>query len=1341
MASDNPSLSYLGIEQGLSNNGVNCIHQDKYGFMWFGTSDGLNRFDGYTFKIFRNRLNDTTSLVNSDVMSIHEDRIGNILVGTKQGASIYNSATGKFSQIQFRSFIKSKGLQRTSSVIFGFEKDMQANVFIATEGHGLLIYRQNQLRADQISFEMSKENRTNYSVQSVKVDQQKRVWLFVQGYGLCLYNYKSNTVQLINGSITTAKCIQPDRQGNIWIGNERGLYQYDIASKSIVAHHTAVGFLSYIDVHNLSIDQKNQLWISTDGGGVTIYDLKTYKLTYLLAGKGRNQLTSGAVMTVLEDKDGRKWIGTLRGGINIVDERKNRFKTVSNNTLDKNGLISNFILSFCEDKSGEVWVGTDGKGVALWNRNNNSFTNYSHQPNQQHSLSNNNIASIIKDHKNDIWMATYGGGVNKFDKSTSTFQYYPCYNKVTKNINQNTWIIYEDRLKNLWVGTIQGGLYLFNRSTKKFEIFDLTLGDIYSIAEDKNGELWVGTFASLVKIDRKGRKHRVYRLDREVRTIYEDNQGDFWVGTRGGGLLLFDRNTGKYKTFTENDGLPGNSLLNILEDNSGNLWISTFGGLSRFNPAKRQFRNFYGADGLQSNQFNYNAALKLKSGELLFGGINGFNIFFPNEIKPFVSAPKLLITDLRINTVPYEQDANFEDKKTVYELEEITIPYDQAVLSVDFTALEYSTPDKISYAYYLEGWDNGWNNSFKVRTISYSKLREGNYKLRIKSTNAEGLWLNNERLLLVKVLPPWWRSWWAYFLYTLAGCATLYIYTLYQKKQNMLRYQIQLAHVKVAQEIELNEKKLSFFTNISHEFRAPLTLIINPIKEFLNSSTTQVDTKDLIVVYRNARRLLSLVDQLLHFRKSDADDLKVVEFNLVSFCKEVYICFTQQAKSRNIQFDFNCSQDLISIFADKEKIEIALFNLVANAFKFTPNGGKIKLSITALEEDVEIHVTDTGSGISKEIGARLFEKFFQVFERGSQSKTGFGIGLYLVKKFIENHSGSVSYTSEPGVGTDFVIRLLKGKAHFNPQFIYEHGDEAPLFLDELIDDNQYELEELSDVLDDPSFEVITEKPTMLVVDDNDEIRNYVKHLFKQEYTIYEADSGEYGLQLVKKHIPDIVITDVVMKQLSGVELCMEIKADPALNHIPVILLTSSSSAEIKLKGIENGADDYITKPFDKDILIARVSNLLKSRSNLQKFFYNEVTLKSHDYNVSNEYKDFLEKCIAISEKHLGNPNFNIKTLTDEIGMSHSVLYKRVKSISGKSVNEFIRIIRLRKVAELFINTDCKVNEAAFEAGFSDLKYFREQFTKLFGLRPSEYIKKYRKPFNKGYKLNGKIVKD
>jgi streptogramin lyase len=611
------------------------------------------------------------------------------------------------------------------------------------------------------------------------------------------------------------------------------------------------------------------LWVATDGGGINILNIATGVINHLVPDQYKKSLTSASVYAIYEDKESRKWIGTLRGGINIIDLQKNKFKTIAHDPYNKNSLINNFVLSFCEDTDGSIWIGTDGGGLSYWDRAKNTYTNYQHNQNDLNTISNNFITSIVKDSRSDIWIATYGGGINRYNRKDHSFTRYRCIYTAFKLEDRNVWKLFEDSQGNLWAGTCAGGrLYRYDRQTDKFELFDESLNDVITLMEDRQGDLWAGTFNELIRIDTKSKRHQKFRPGSSVRTIYEDKAGVLWIGTEGGGLQQLNRKSLTFTRYTESDGLSANSVLNILEDKSRNLWISTFNGLSKLDINRKVFKNFYESDGLQSNQFNYNAALVSKRGEFLFGGIRGFNIFYPDSITAAGSIPQLTLTALKINNVPVEQDSVFTKGKNLFTIDKITLPYEKAMLSVDFVALEYSAPDKISYAYYLEGWDKDWNYVGKLRTANYSRLNDGRYTLRIKSTNAEGIWNTKERVIQITVLAPWYRTWWAYMIYIALAGAAIYFYLLYKNRQARLKYEIQVAHIEAEKEKELNEKKLSFFTNVAHEFRTPLTLIINPVKELLYSNGQAKDTGDLNIVYRNARRLLSLVDQLLLFRKA-----------------------------------------------------------------------------------------------------------------------------------------------------------------------------------------------------------------------------------------------------------------------------------------------------------------------------------------------------------------------------------------------------------------------------------------------------------------------------------------
>lgn len=1343
-AIDKTPITHLGIQHGLSNNSIRCIYQDHKGIMWFGTYDGLNRYDGYNFTVFRNKLNDSTSLPHNYIYAIHEDKQNNLWIGTGQGIAIYNGIYSRFKPAYYLPH-QSQEKRKITFNVNVIKSDTKGNVFIGTNGWGLLIKKENRDIAHQVPIIEGKQERTGYNVQTIKIDKQGLIWLFILDVGLCTLDTTDHTIRKVNDLVKSATSLEPDDDGNIWIGTSAGLYKYAVHSNSYTRHYTEEsGDLTTNRVVTLFYDKGKNLWIGTEGGGLNILDAQK-KFDYILPGEGKHDLSSESVFSIHSDNESRIWLGTLKGGINIIDPQKGRFQTISHKINDNNSLVNNFVSSFYEAKNGKLFIGTDGGGMSIWNRQSNTFTSYRHDAINPFSISNNSVSCIRQDQFNATWIATFGGGINKFNESTGLFEHFKCINDSTGEENKNAWLIYEDHDKNLWATTFGNGkLYKLNRPKNRFEAFDQILNDLISLTEDHKHTLWGGNSHELIQIDKQHKKHLTYEIGKPVRAIYEDKHYNLWIGTEGGGLILFDRATGKIASrYSDADGLSNNAVLNILEDENGYLWLSTFNGLSRFDVSTKQFKNFYQSDGLQSNQFSHNAALRLQSGELVFGGINGFNLFYPQNISFRNYMPPVIFTGIWINNKPgsavdkYIVNSPGDDR-----ISGLRVPFNQAVLSFHFTALEYSSPEKIKYAYFLDGWDNGWNYTDNIRAINYNNISEGNYTLRVKSTNAEGVWNSSEAIIKIKVLPPWYRAWWAWLLYISIAASLAYVYYRYRTRQAKLEYEIKLAHVNAEKEKEINEKRQSFFTNISHEFRTPLTLIINPVKDLLKKEPKEAkEHTELNVVYRNARRLLSLVDQLLLFRKAEnsADQIRITKLNFYELCKEVFLCFIQQARSKNIEYLFEASDQHLEVYADRNKMEIVFYNLLSNAIKYTEDGGKVIFKITEGHDKIEVAVIDTGYGIPQEAGDKLFEKFYQVKDKAIPAKPGFGIGLYLVKHFVDNHKGQISYESEPGKGTSFFVTLQKGNKHFAEQPLFEETKTEPGIFKEISDaepENNRPVKE-----DKAGLEaIITDIRSILVIDDNEQMRNYIAGIFSNQFTVYEADKAEDGLKLARQYLPDIIISDIVMGGMTGIELCRIIKETPSLNHIPVILLTGSFSPESKLQGVEGGADDYITKPFEKELLLARVGALLKNRQNLQKYFYNEITHQENTLKISAEYKEFLEACIAIVEKHLDNDEFSIQTLAEEIGMSHSRLYKKIKAISGQSANSFIRYIRLRKAAELFINTNYNVNETAFYVGIRDVKYFREQFQKAFGMKPSEYIEKYRRIFGKNFNLNEKAMK-
>jgi signal transduction histidine kinase/CheY-like chemotaxis protein/AraC-like DNA-binding protein len=642
----------------------------------------------------------------------------------------------------------------------------------------------------------------------------------------------------------------------------------------------------------------------------------------------------------------------------------------------------------------------------------------------------------------------------------------------------------------------------------------------------------------------------------------------------------------------------------------------------------------------------------------------------------------------------------------------------------------------------LAGRDKSWNHLYDQRNLNYTQLDAGTYTLKIRSTNSSGIWNPQIKLIKITVVPPWYRTWWAYVLYILMVASIFSAYLIYRLKQTRLKFEIKLIK-------ELNEKKLAFFTNISHELRTPLTLILNPVKELLHSDGKNVDLIDMSTVYRNSRRLLSLVDQLLLFKSTESEisALNPGWINIADTCHEVFLCFNNQIKKKKITYEFVRNDVNVYLYADREKIDIVLFNLLSNAIKYTSENGTVKLTVIELEKTIEVQIKDSGKGIPIQTKNKIFEKFYRINqENGNES--GFGIGLYLANKYMEVHEGELSYHSELGLGTTFIMRLPKPeKAHvveviakeeaaMDPTHIVKEliGAEEPITRDDL-----YDLDDLA------GTDIMPSKQTILLIDDDPDFRSYLKRILHKNFIVLEAETVDRGFELLLANDTDLIVCDVLLKGTSGVEFCSKIKDSPSFSHIPVFLLTGSSSPEIMLKGIECGADDYITKPFEKDLLIARIKSTLKSRVLLKKFFINEITLKQNQFKIPAEYSDFINNCIQIVEKHLEDEEFGSKQFTVEIGMSRSKLFRQIKSVSGLSIVEFMRYIRLRKAGQLLMETDMQIKEIAYKVGFIDQKYFREQFNKLFQMNPSEFINKYKNSMtdnkvNSAYRLSKKTNK-
>lgn len=1322
-------IGYIGIKNGLANNAVTSVYKDKRGLMWFGTYDGISRYDGYNFLSFRNEPDDANSLINNRIVSICGTQ-NEIWIGTKGGISVYDYLTNHFNTKYYLNAKTSKN--EPIDFVVNEIRDYKSNMYIATAGKGLLYCADKQQKITQIPLYVKGKLQWDYHVQGMDFDLSGNLWCTVAGVGLATMDASSKKLSVVLSDFTRVGVVLYDKFSNVWVDIDGGLLKYNAKNRTTRIYTNQE--IQYPISDLMCKSNKKELWVATNGNGVVKYNYASDTFSSLTESLNEEKLNSNAITSLYLDNENRVWIGTLRGGVNKIEVRKSPFTTVSKNEKTKNTLPSDFILSLSEQDSQHLWIGTDGEGASLWDRKNNTFTNYSYNPNNPNSLSNNFVSAILKD-KKGTWFGTYGGGICFFNSQTRSFKKYNLFNPKFNTIQKNVWVLFRGKNNVLWVASPDDeGLYRYNETRDQFDFVDAKITGIISIAEDSNEYLWIGNFTKLIRLNPRTMKSQVIDTKYPVRSIISISNTKMLVGTEGGGLMIFNPQTSKRRFLTQRNGLPNNSILNIVRDNQGAYWCSTYNGIFVYNIDNDKITSYHDADGLQSNQFNYNAGLKLSTGEIVFGGIKGFNIINPKINGQFHDFPKLIINSIKVNNKLFDQSG-----LAVFGIDELRLPYDESMLNIEFAALEYSLPEKISYAYFLDGWDSQWHYVDNIRTANYSRLTEGDYVLKIKSTNAEGVWNTKTISLPITILPPWYRSGLAYFIYLLVIGFVIYVVDKYLREQRELKYEVKLSHDLAKQEKELNEKKLTFFTNISHEFRSPLTMIINPLKDIIYGTDQKIDPGAIEMVYSNSRRLLSLVDQLLLFRKTETETgkLKIGQVDIVELGKEVFSCFVHHAKTKKIDYSFSISEEKLFVYVDREKIEMALFNLISNALKFTEKeNGAVVVNLRCVDNEVVINVIDNGEGVLDADKEKIFNLFYQSNKNIKNNRKGFGIGLYLVKQFVNQHHGEVSCRDNEKGGATFEIKLLLGKEHFGDVEIREDLSDRTLFLEDALEDTVIQ-ENVLQTIEEPEnvSDLVKDSKSILIVDDNAQIRNYLKGILTPKYHVTAADSAEAALAIIKKIQPDIVVSDVVMGGMNGVDFCKQIKSDEELKHIPVILLTGGTSEDVKLKGAEVGADDYITKPFDNDYLLARISGILTRRDSEQTYLLNSVTRKSTSLKISDEDKKLIDSIVEVIDANLDVENFNVNDLALHLGMSYSLIYKKIKKITGKSVSEFTRNVRLRKVATLLITTDLHISEAASIAGFGDIKYFRKHFQQFYNLNPSEFKKKYQNVKDNKYILN------
>ena len=1362
-------LEHFSISQGLSTSVVNDIHQDKYGFIWFATDDGLNRFDGYTFKVYRKVINDTTSLCSSFVTTIYSDSKKRLWVGTITGLNLYNPECDCFQTI-----IPELNINAIS-------EDKEGNIIVGSYGGIRIIEPVNKKIVDLTVDEGLPDN----GILKLFCDRKGNI-LCISDYNLFTYSHSSRDIELLvkREKNETIVGIAHDIKGFLWLCTSKRLVKLDADNDYHVM--TIIPFekdlsKSERDIQFI-IDQQNDFWIGSNSK-LLRYNVSENHFDEINIIEKNLFVEKTQIEALYEDKMGNLWISVYGNGVFVKIKDKNLFNHYSKVPFNENSLSNSIVAAFAEDSDNRIWIGTWGGGINIFNQKNKTIQRYKFK---NESLNEEIFRSLLYEAPSTLWAVTSYNGVVKLDIKTNKYIYFhndnadsyiPCVSlrSIIKNSNGDIIIAGGD------------GIFKYEKNANHFVSFITDFKNVNNnqdslrfarvLMEDKYGNVWVGTHSlGLFKIKLKDKTIEQYKFSSNfkgnqinhniVYALKEDKRGLLWIGTMGGGLNVFNPSNKRFYHLTEESGLPNNTVNSILEDDD-KLWISTNNGLCQFQipgflysdtlsaeyfdkyDFTSNFIYYDQSDGIQSKEFKYAAAFKSSSGHMYFGGVNGINEFNPKNIKVNTTPPIILVTDFYVHGqkhLPSDKESALDS--TILQKKVIYLKHYQNFFSFDFVGINYNNPGKNKYKYRLKNFDNRWAET-KNRTASYMNVNPGEYVFEVMASNNDGVWTEESKKIEIKIIPPLWGRLWFQisFVFGLIGILfAFYRYRLYRVKQSNIllekkiekrthqlkesNHQLELQKQEV---LEMSDKlhhsdqmKLRFFTNISHDFRTPLTLILGPLEKLLSENkVTDYTRNQLSYVYKNALKLLKLINELLDFRKLDTGNLniKAQKIDVVKFLGYICSFYEQHARNRGITFKNIPAEEEISLWIDPDLMEKVFSNLLSNAFKYTKDGGNITISFDCKKTSpskAQICFEDDGKGISEEQINLIFNRYYQVensIEKNQQY--GSGIGLALCKEYVELHKGIITVANREQRGTRFTIELQKGKEHFSEEQIFNgsntydsHGFN-PAFAYEFIETQQ----NVNDQTED------TNKPSVLIVDDNTDIQRYIIDILSDEYRILVASNGEEGLKKAIQNIPDLILLDIMMPGIDGLKLGKKLKEDTRTNHIPIIILSARASEEEKLEGFLAGADEYIIKPFSGKILRARIKSRIKNRRILINKFKDHIGFNPNNIERNSPNEEFLKKLLKILDDNLSNEDFNTAILASEMNLSRTQLYRKISAITEQSASEFIRSFKMRKAAELLSGGKYNVSEVAYKLGYKTLPHFTRTFTSVFKETPSKFISK------------------
>ncbi|MBS1747792.1 MAG: response regulator [Bacteroidetes bacterium] len=1371
----NPRFTHYTINNGLSQNLIYSIIQDHTGFMWFGTKDGLNRFDGYDFKVFHHDPFDSASISDNAVSSLFIDSKGRLWIGTMNGqVDLYDNKKNKFKH--FLSDNINKGN------IKAITEDPTGNIWVGTYGNGifkLVFNRENKSNIPDVVLHYlntpgdSTTINKNF-VTDVFADHNGGIWAstiegifqYAMPHGSKLqFSSEINSVvkagtkfipQGIQFDLSSTKQVPlegfqsggsrflEDKQHRIWMGSTEGMFLFDQKAHKLIYFDPLMPGLTMGNIKSIcntsfSIGgEKTNNILMGFLTGAGILNTQNLTLQYLKNDPGNaNSLAPGSTLCVYQDRSGCLWLGSSGSGLSKFDTRANLFPMPGYHSTDGKFRTENLSVRAFLNTKKYLFIGTQSKLMIA------DKATLIMKPVllENNALVSNLIFSIAPADSESCWLAT-NSGLFLYNYKKNTSKLYLTGIEKEGQVDNRIFKIYRDKHENLWCLTLYS-LSFFDTKSKKFTHYffnnkpvtgysEPTYGDIY---QDSSGNFWLGTGIGLIYFNIKTKKYFQYVTNPsdtsslsfdEVRSIVPDPKNPtkyLWIATAGGGLNRLNIQTKKFNHFTEKNGLPNNVVYGILADTDGNLWMSTNNGISMFNPSIQSFTNYDVNAGLQSNEFNSGAFYKDNEGKLYFGGINGFNVFSSDDIIGDNFIPQLAFTGFSIFNRPVSiNEKGSPLTNSITETKKIVLPFSDNIISFQVAALDFSDPEKKEYAYKLAPSNKSWVQMGSNRLITFSNLEPGNYILQVRARNHNGTWNEKGISLNLIILPPWWRTWWAYLIYIFIFLGILYLLRKDGKRKLKLKNRMQVEHLEAQKLKELDHLKSRFFANISHEFRTPLTLIMGPLEDLMQNGNAAQFKEILPEVHRNSKRLLQLINQLLDLSKLDANKYRIntTREDIIPFIKQLISSFNSMAQMKKIDLQFEVDPALKSelregktkFYFDEDMIEKIVDNLLSNAFKFTGESGCITvgLKMPATKKGfLELSVKDNGIGIPSEKIPHVFDRFFQAENADENHFEGSGVGLALLKELVDLLEGNVVVESEVDQGTCFYCYLPFNRKIVNQNLLNTEQK------------NQISLTgyKKSEPDNHTPISVDENKDLILIVEDHPDVRKYIRGKLEDSFSIIEACNGIEGLKLAQREIPDLVISDVMMPGMNGFQLCEKLKTDNLTSHIPVIILTARAEDSDRMTGLETGADAYLIKPFNSHELNIRVKKLIELRKKLRAKFSDKLIIKPGDITITSLDQEFIKKLMATVENHISDAKFSVTQLSSEMNMSISQLSRKLKALIDQSPQKFIRSVRMQRALDLLKHGAGNISEISWDIGFEDPSYFTRVFKNYFGCLPTE----------------------